>query len=92
VQAKGKEPKDNPRFVVTNMKQSARWLYEEVYCAKATGDIPQNVNFAIRDGVATAFLDTLRIPYRTSGSMAATGWPAVARAERSMSVAIVCTE
>jgi hypothetical protein len=34
VRAEGKEPKDNPRFVVTNMKQSPQWLYEEVYCQR----------------------------------------------------------
>lgn len=29
-----KAPKDNPRFVVTNMKQSPQWIYEEVYCQR----------------------------------------------------------
>jgi hypothetical protein len=29
VRGEGKKPKDNPRFVVTNMKQSSQWLYEE---------------------------------------------------------------
>ena len=28
----GRAPKDNPRFVITNMKQTPRWLYEKVYC------------------------------------------------------------
>ena len=28
----GRDPKDNPRFVITNMKQSPRWIYEKVYC------------------------------------------------------------
>jgi Transposase DDE domain group 1 len=28
VRGQGKEPKDNPRFVITNMKQSPQWLYE----------------------------------------------------------------
>lgn len=32
VRASGKEPKDNPRFVITNMKQSPQWIYEQVYC------------------------------------------------------------
>jgi len=27
VRADGKKPKDNPRFVITNMKQSPQWLY-----------------------------------------------------------------
>ena len=32
VQAEGKEPKDNPRFVITNMQQSPKWIYEQIYC------------------------------------------------------------
>jgi hypothetical protein len=34
VRAEGKKPKDNPRFVITNMKQSPEWLYENVYCQR----------------------------------------------------------
>jgi hypothetical protein len=41
VRAEGKEPKDNPRFVVTNMRQSPRWLYEEVYCQR--GDLENRI-------------------------------------------------
>ena len=41
VRAKGKEPKDNPRFVVTNMKQSPQWLYEDVYCQR--GDLENRI-------------------------------------------------
>src|SRR5580658_1466094 len=32
--AADKEPKDNPRFVITNMKQSPQWIYEQVYCQR----------------------------------------------------------
>jgi hypothetical protein len=35
--AADKEPKDNPRLVITNMKQSPQWIYENVYCQR--GDI-----------------------------------------------------
>ena len=35
VRAEGKTPKDNGRFVVTNLKGSARHLYQRVYCARA---------------------------------------------------------
>jgi hypothetical protein len=35
VRAQDKKPKDNPRFVITNMKQSPQWLYEQVYCQRA---------------------------------------------------------
>lgn len=41
VRAEGKEPKDNPRFVVTNMRQSPQWLYEEVYCQR--GDLENRI-------------------------------------------------
>jgi len=34
VRAAGKEPKDNPRFVITNLKQSPQWIYEKVYCQR----------------------------------------------------------
>jgi hypothetical protein len=37
----GKEPKDNPRFVITSMKQSPQWLYEKVYCQR--GDIENRI-------------------------------------------------
>jgi hypothetical protein len=41
VRAEGKEPKDNPRFVVTNLKQSPQWIYEEVYCQR--GDLENRI-------------------------------------------------
>ena len=41
VRAEGKKPKDNPRFVVTNMKQSPQWLYEAVYCQR--GDLENRI-------------------------------------------------
>jgi hypothetical protein len=41
VRAENKKPKDNPRFVVTNMKQSPQWLYEEVYCQR--GDLENRI-------------------------------------------------
>ena len=36
-----RDPKDNPRFVVTNMKQSPQWLYEDVYCQR--GDLENRI-------------------------------------------------
>lgn len=30
----GREPKDNPRFVVTNLKQSPKFIYEKIYCKR----------------------------------------------------------
>jgi len=34
VRAPGKDPKDNPRFVITNLKQSPQWIYKQVYCQR----------------------------------------------------------
>jgi Transposase DDE domain group 1 len=36
-----RDPKDNPRFVVTNMKQSPKRIYEKVYCDR--GDIENRI-------------------------------------------------
>jgi hypothetical protein len=48
VRAEGKEPKDNPRFVVTNLKQSPQWIYEQVYCPR--GDIENRIK-ELHDGM-----------------------------------------
>ena len=37
----GREPKDNPRFVVTNLPHSPRHLYEAIYCAR--GDVENRI-------------------------------------------------
>jgi S1-C subfamily serine protease len=65
---------------------------DAVEVARATGDIPQNVNFAVRGSLVTTFLDSMNVPYRTSGPAIPVGWPSVASVEKRMSLAIVCTE
>lgn len=37
----GREAKDNPRFVITNMTQTPRWVYEEFYCRR--GEIENRI-------------------------------------------------
>ena len=37
----GREPKKNPRFVVTNLDQTPRWIYEKVYCKR--GDVENRI-------------------------------------------------
>jgi hypothetical protein len=37
----GREPKENPRFVVTNIAGSPRWIYERVYCSR--GEIENRI-------------------------------------------------
>ena len=46
VRLAGREPRDNPRFVVTNLRQTPRFIYEKIYCAR--GDI---------DGAPPVFLE-----------------------------------
>jgi Transposase DDE domain group 1 len=41
VRLEGRQPKDNARFVVTNLKGSARHLYKKVYCGR--GDIENRI-------------------------------------------------
>ena len=48
VRAANKEPKDNPRFVVTNLKQSPQWIYEKIYCQR--GDVENRIK-ELHDGM-----------------------------------------
>lgn len=48
VREEGKDPKDNPRFVITNQTQSPRWIYEGVYCQR--GDVENRIK-ELHEGV-----------------------------------------
>jgi hypothetical protein len=37
----GREPKDNPRFVITNLTQTPQWIYERIYCQR--GDVENRI-------------------------------------------------
>lgn len=37
----GREPKDNPRFLVTNLPGNPRYIYERIYCAR--GDVENRI-------------------------------------------------
>ena len=37
----GRKPKDNPRFIVTNLKTTPKFIYQKVYCAR--GDIENRI-------------------------------------------------
>lgn len=60
--------------------------------AKVTGDIPQNVNFAISDKTAKSFLDGNKIEYQTSGGFLTFTKDSVSIADmaKSASVKIEC--
>ena len=42
------KPQDNPRFVVTNLRQTPRFIYEKVYCGR--GDIENRIK-ELHDGL-----------------------------------------
>jgi len=46
----GRKPKDNPRFVITNIRpRTPRWIYERVYCAR--GDVENRIK-ELKDDMA----------------------------------------
>jgi hypothetical protein len=44
----GRQPKDNPRFIVTNLKTTPKFIYEKVYCMR--GDIENRIK-ELKDGL-----------------------------------------
>lgn len=48
VRLAGREPRDNPRFVITTLRQSPQFVYEQVYCAR--GDIENRIK-ELHDGL-----------------------------------------
>ena len=48
VQLAGRAPQDNPRFVITNLRQTPRFIYERIYCAR--GDIENRIK-ELHDGL-----------------------------------------
>jgi hypothetical protein len=58
--------------------------------ASATGDIPQNVNFAIKASVAAAFLDTQRVGHAEGGSVTALSTPDIAARATALTMQVAC--
>ena len=63
---------------------------DAVRFAEVTGDIPQNVNFAIASGTARTFLDVYDIPYETAPSTAKLETADVAAMARAFTVLVEC--
>ena len=59
--------------------------------AKLTGDIPQNINFAIKTGAVRDFLDNSAVPYVTAESRAELKNSEVAEHARDYTMLIGCT-
>lgn len=62
----------------------------DVAMAQLTGNIPQNVNFAIKAGVVTNFLDVHSVPYDTVSSGSAKPLPDLADEAKGFTVLITC--
>ncbi len=58
--------------------------------ARATGDIPQNVNFAVSAGTVRVFLDVQDVPYETAPSTDSLKPAAVAAKARKFTVPVEC--
>jgi TPR repeat protein len=58
--------------------------------ASATGDIPQNVNFAIKASVAAAFLDAQHVAHAESAGAAALSTPDLAERAKSFTIQVIC--
>jgi S1-C subfamily serine protease len=58
---------------------------------KATGDIPQNVNFAIKTGALRDFLDNSAVPYQTTEPSGDSKTADIASAARAYTMLISCT-
>jgi hypothetical protein len=48
VRQAGKDPKDNPRFVITNLGQTPQWIYEQGYCPR--GEVENRIK-ELHDGL-----------------------------------------
>jgi S1-C subfamily serine protease len=58
--------------------------------ARVTGDIPQNVNFAIKSGIATNFLDSNSIKYETSNTKVVKHTPDIGDLAKSYTYMVKC--
>jgi hypothetical protein len=58
---------------------------------RATGDIPQNINFAIKTGVIRDFLDNSVVAYETSAPGTELKTSEIADAARAYTLLITCT-
>ena len=64
-----------------------------VKIASETGDIPQNVNFAIKSSVAVAFLDAHRVPHSENDAPPLPlSTPEIATQAQALTAQVLCTQ
>jgi S1-C subfamily serine protease len=59
--------------------------------AKATGDLPENINFAIKTGAVRDFLDNSAVPYQTAESGQELRTADIANKARAYTMLISCS-
>jgi S1-C subfamily serine protease len=64
---------------------------DAIRVAKAIGDIPENVNFAIKTGALRDFLDNSAVPYQTAEAGSEMKTAEIANAARTYTLLISCT-
>jgi hypothetical protein len=60
--------------------------------ARATGDLPENINFAIKTGVVRDVLDNSAVPYQTAESLQERQTADIAVRARGYTMLISCSE
>ena len=65
---------------------------DAIKMAKITGDIPQNINFAIKGDVAQIFLDSSGVRYEKSASNTNLTNVELASKGKKLTVLVLCTQ
>jgi S1-C subfamily serine protease len=64
---------------------------DSIRIARATGDIPENINFAIKTGAIRDFLDNSVVPYETASPASELKTSDIANNARAFTLLITCT-
>ena len=64
----GRQPKENPRFLITNIKRSPRHIYEKIYCARGDSAHPLPMSGSVSLEQSVLFLHSTRKPAMKSTS------------------------
>ena len=65
---------------------------DAMHIAKATGDIPQNINFAIKGAVAKSFLDSQSVEYETGASSKSLTSAEIGAAAKKFTLLLECLQ
>jgi S1-C subfamily serine protease len=65
-------------------------MLDALAIAKVTGEVPQNVNFAIKTAIVRVFLDSNHVAYRVARSTPKQDVPEIARKAQQFTVRVEC--